>query len=336
MEYLQNRKQSVCFKNCVSRKINALSGVPQGSHLGPVLFVLFINDLPDVIQKSEILLYADDAKVFQSFNSISNCCDLQEDFNNLLNWCNNNDLTVNTNKCNILSFNRRRMLTKFDYNLDGNVIERVNNLCDLGVIFDEKLNFNNHIDSIVSRAYCVLGMIKRWTKEFNDPHIAKCLYTSLVRSILEYGSPVWSPFYACHVNRLESVQRQFLLFALSTLNWENRLALPKYEHRLLLLDLNTLSDRRIISNVMFMCKLLNGNINYSVLLNYINVKCPLRQSRFYNFLSLSNSKVNYIQNEAFNSICKNFNEYYFIFDFNLSIELIKCNLAKYLKFKMKN
>lgn len=336
VQYLSNRVQSVCVNNCVSRSINVVSGVPQGSHLGPLFFVLFINDLPDCIQHSELVLYADDAKVYKTVSSTNDCELLQNDFNNLLLWCNNNDLQVNFKKCNVLSFGRIRSMLEYDYVLGSSNIARVDKFCDLGVIFDSKLTFIDHIDSITSRASSRLGMIKRWTKEFNDPYVAKCLYVSLVRSILEYACPIWNPSYACHVNKIESVQRQFLLFALSTLNWENRLVLPKYEHRLLLIDLNTLCDRRTILGLTFISKILNGLIDCKFLLSNVNIKVPVRFVRDFKLIKIGRNNCNYMKYEPFNYLCENFNEYYSMFDFNLSIDKFKSDAILYFKSKMQN
>lgn len=335
VQYLSNRVQSVCVNNCTSRSINVVSGVPQGSHLGPLFFVLFINDLPDCIKNSEVLLYADDAKVYKTLSSTSDCELLQADFNNLLSWCNNNDLQVNFSKCNILSFCRRSVL-EYNYVLGCHNIKRVDKFSDLGVIFDPKLSFTDHIDSISSRASSRLGMIKRWTKEFNDPFVAKTLYVSLVRSILEYACPIWNPSYACHINKLESVQRQFLLFALSTLNWENRLVLPKYEHRLLLIDLNTLCDRRIILGLTFISKIFNGQVDCTCLLSNVKIKVPVRFIRDYKLIKIEHSNYNYIKYEPFNHLCLNFNEYYSIFDFNLNVNKFKNDVILYFKSKMQN
>lgn len=336
MQYLSQRVQSVCFNNCISRSIDVVSGVPQGSHLGPLLFVLFINDLPDCIKYSHVLLYADDAKIFKRINSIQDCQHLQNDFNGLIEWCNNNDLQLNFSKCNVLSFCRKRELLEFNYSLGVNGIKRVHQFNDLGVIFDPKITFINHVDSISARASSRLGMIKRWTRELNDPFVAKCLYVSLVRSILEYASPVWNPFYDSHINKLESVQRQFLLFALSTFNWGNRWELPKYEHRLLLLDMNTLYDRRTLSNLTLMGKILNGQIDCSFLLSKLDFKCPIRRIRSYQFLNVNSSHYNYLKFEPFNMICQQFNDHYFLFDFNYNTNSFKKNIILYYKTKMKN
>lgn len=107
-QYLSGRFQSVIFNESQSRLFHTPSGVPQGSHLGPLLFILFINDLPNAINNSEVLLYADDAKVFKSIDNNIDNEQLQADFDNLSLWCYNNDLSINIQKCCILTISRKK------------------------------------------------------------------------------------------------------------------------------------------------------------------------------------------------------------------------------------
>ena len=103
------------------------------------------------------------------------------------------------------------------YTMIGAVLELVNAFNDLQIIFDCRLDFRNHITPTVNEATCIQGFIKRWAKEFSDPYVTKQLFTTLVLPILEYGSVIWDPQYAIHSNKIESVQKQFLLFCLRNL-----------------------------------------------------------------------------------------------------------------------
>ena len=100
-----------------------------------------------------------------------------------------------------MSFNRGTVI-QTSYEISEIVLENVSSFCDLGITLDSKLNFNLHIDACISKSSSVLGFIKRWSREFDDPYLPKRLFTSLVRPILEYGSLVWSPYYSCHVIEL--------------------------------------------------------------------------------------------------------------------------------------
>ena len=217
--YLSNRTQIVLFRDCKSESFDVVSGVPQGSHLGPILFNIFINDLPCSIKHSSILMYADDVKLFLPLSDPSSQHMLQEDLTSLGVWCKINLMSLNIKKCKIMSF-YRRTLVQSNYPLFNDLLDVVSSFVDLGVVMDPKLSFTIHINNTINKARSVLGFIKRWAKEFNDPYITKTLFTSLVRTILEFASCVWSPYYETHINHLESIQKQFLLFALKSFNWD--------------------------------------------------------------------------------------------------------------------
>ena len=230
--FLSARVQNVIFNGVISAKdILVSSGVPQGSHLGPILFNLFINDLPSVILHSSVLMYADDVKIFSTVDPSTHGSPLQEDFNRLCVWCDRNGLALNCAKCKIMSFSRRS-ISQFSYCLGNTTLERVQIFCDLGITMDIRLRYDVHINLIINKAKGVLAVVKRWAKEFNDPYVTKLLYTSLVRPILEYGSPLWNPKYNSFSDRIESAQKQFLLFALRNLRWRREIRLPPYSDRL--------------------------------------------------------------------------------------------------------
>lgn len=320
--YLLNRTQLVLFKGTLSRRILVTSGVPQGSHLGPILFNLFVNDLPSVIHNSSILMYADDVKLFRSLKSSEECSLLQDDLNRLVIWCESNHMLLNLSKCKKMSFNRGKVI-ETSYMISENILENVSSFCDLGITLDPKLNFNSHIDACVSKSSSVLGFIKRWSREFDDPYLSKRLFTSLVRPILEYGSLVWSPYYSCHVNRIESVQKQFLLFALRSLAWNPNINLPPYLQRLALINLPTLERRRIMLGVCFIVKLINGEINSPDLTSKLNFNVPFRVSRQFSPLNLPAIKYNYEELNPIYKLCKNFNKISNFISITDSIESIK-------------
>jgi hypothetical protein len=98
--------------------------------------------------------------------------------------------------------------------LAGTFLDRVSSINDLGVIMDEKMNFSEHVNVMVGKAFAMLGFIRRLSLEFRDPYTLKFLYMSLVRPKLEYASCVWSPFYDVRVGKVECVQRRFIRYAL--------------------------------------------------------------------------------------------------------------------------
>ena len=144
---------------------------------------------------------------------------------------------------------------------------------------DAKMTFRAHIHQTVTRAKSALGLMKRFAKGFNCPYVTKSLYASLVRPILEYASVAWSPFLACDITRIESIQKQFLLFALRNLGWAPGFSLPSYEARLTLIDLDSLADRRLAANCLFEASTLLGSISASNLRQKFVLNCPVRVTR---------------------------------------------------------
>ena len=326
--YLTDRSQKVLFKSCLSTEIKVTSGVPQGSHLGPLLFLLFINDLPQAIKHSSMLMYADDVKVFNSFDYPDGT--LQIDLTNLADWCALNLIALNIKKCKTMTFARKRVYHSNVYHINNVQLESVESFTDLGILFDRKLSFNLHIDKIVNKASSLLGCLKRWAKEFNDPYVTKLLFTSLVRPILEYGTVIWSPCYQCHIDRIESVQKQFLIFCLRSLGWSSNESLPPYKSRLKLINLPSLGSRRKLLNCLFIYNVLLGNINTPDILELLKINVPLRSLRSYSFLKLEYYNKNYLNFNAYRVACKDFNELYEHFDFNLPLNSIKRNILTQL------
>lgn len=150
---------------------------------------------------------------------------------------------------------------------------------DLGVMFDRDLSFKSHIEYISTRAKSRLAWIRRFSREFDDPWVIKKLFMTIVLPIVEYASQIWTPTFDYQVNRIESIQTQFLLFALRKLKWRDRFVLPSYKHRLLLLDMNTLNDRRSIAQICFIHSVLLGNISSPQILYELKLKVPNRITR---------------------------------------------------------
>ena len=158
-EYLRNREQRVILDNVISESVDVLSGVPQGSILGPLLFVLFINDIYENINKdSNIALFADDTKIWRDINSELDCETLQNDINTLSIWSRNNKMSFHPDKCKALSiYDCRPVFVKvlpFDlryYYINGNIIEFCENERDLGVIVSSNFKWDEQHDKILKK-----------------------------------------------------------------------------------------------------------------------------------------------------------------------------------------
>jgi len=152
--YLSDRYQRVIISGVQSDWVSVPSGVPQGSILGPSLFLMFVNDIPDCFQSSNCLLYADDLKVFKKITTISDCIDLQSDLIAFCDWCSKWKMTINLDKCFFMNFSLKRALNvTFNYSLYGSLLSPVSSISDLGVIFSSTMSFTAHIDSFVKKSY---------------------------------------------------------------------------------------------------------------------------------------------------------------------------------------
>lgn len=307
--YLSDRTQKVRLNGVLSDTLSVTSGVPQGSHLGPVLFLIFINDLSQHIKNCRYLLYADDMKIYKIVKDFSDTKLVQEDLDRINAWCRDNLMFLNVSKCSVITFSKKKDIISSDYHIDDAVLMRVHTINDLGVTFDSKINFNAHIDKIVNESRRVLGFLKRRAKEFNDPYVTKSLYQSLVRSKLEYATVVWNMSGKTKSAKIESVQKQFLLFALRNLGWRtDSYALPSYKDRLKLLNMQTLEKRRFNYDAMFAFDLLRKNIGYEPLSSKmrLNHQIPhvLRRRRF---LHVSTHHRTYTSDEPISRISRAFN-----------------------------
>ena len=146
--YLQDRTQFVEYRGVTSGEYCITSGVPQGSVLGPFLFLIFVNDIADNVLFSEVSMYADDLKIRKSINSENDCNKLQEDLRMLTEWSNKNLMRLNLRKCENINFTRKRYPIQFNYKISDTALMNMQYVKDLGVILDSKLSYNIHIDHI--------------------------------------------------------------------------------------------------------------------------------------------------------------------------------------------
>ncbi|MES9905174.1 MAG: reverse transcriptase family protein [Sedimenticola sp.] len=249
--FLRDRQQSVRIGTSMSQKSPVTSGIPQGSVLGPILFLIFINDLPEIVT-SAVKLFADDTKLYREIASANDCELIQEDLNKLSNWTDTWLLRFNAAKCKSMHLGRQNKQHKY-YIEEGDTrinVEQIKLEKDIGVNFDNELKFSEHIAICVKKANQKLGLIRR-SFDHLDKDMFITLYKSLVRPTLEYASVIWSPTLKKDIVAIENVQRRAtkLVKELSSLS---------YEERLKNLGLPTLIYRRDRADMVQLYKIMNG------------------------------------------------------------------------------
>lgn len=315
VSYLSNRSQAVVLGGYRSDFITIPSGVPQGSHLGPLFYNAYIYDISNCINNAKHLLYADDKKVFMRVSSFSDCELIQMDLNNLLAYYKNNNITISISKCQCISFTRKTKPIIFNYKFEDVVIDRVEIVRDLGVLLDAKMSFSNHVENIVNRAYRNLGFVIRTCKPFTSVLSLKVVYYAYVRSILEYVCPIWSPFYAIHKNRIENIQHKFI----KHLNFKFRKGKSEYKSNCREFKLLTLEERRIALEMGFLFDVLHGRLDCPELLERLAFCVPTKRTRHTNLFAVPYHTTNYGQNAVLTRILNSYNKMFtevdpFIYD----------------------
>ena len=210
--YLTNRYQSVRINSTLSEALNLESGVPQGSILGPLLFSIYVNDLPSITSKCPTESYVDDTKMYMCFSAKE--CDstmlfINEDLERIRNGCIQNLLLINPGKTQLMVYGSRQIVAKLpecsQLSLLGKALTPNESIKDLGVNFDRNLNFNEHIIKVPAQCMSALGQINRVKHVFNK-ELLITIINSLVFSKLFYCSSVWSMISEGNIKKLQSVQ----------------------------------------------------------------------------------------------------------------------------------
>ena len=234
--FLDSRTQRVVLNGCASPWEEVLSGVPQGSVIGPTLFLIFIHDIASNIQ-SPVQIFADDTKIYRSIQSNSDELTLQQDLQQVEQWSKVWKLSFNTTKCQVLRMGSSKFQTNRPaYQLNEVSLANVTEQRDLGVLMDGELDFDKHVNNCIHKAYASWAIIRR-TFESMKPKMFNLLYKTYVRPHVEYCPQAWSPFKKGTVKKLERVQRT------ATRRVKGLLGVP-YEDRIKRLGLTTLEERR--------------------------------------------------------------------------------------------
>ena len=219
--YLEGRKQQVVVGGVTSSTLPVESGVPQGSILGPLLFVIFINDMFSCIsEETKITLYADDTKIWRDINVSNDHFILQNDIDKLQTWAVINKMKFHPSKCKALSVtNQQNILhnlpfTIFNYKLDSEYIDYVNSQNDLGVTVNNKLSWKEQCDKLVNKASSKLGLLMRTCHFTIDKKQKRTFYLTIVRSIFEHSSILWHPLSSNQIFSFDAIQKRAIKWIL--------------------------------------------------------------------------------------------------------------------------
>lgn len=213
--YLENRSQVVYCNGAYSMMRSVLFGVPQGSNLGPLLFLLFINDLPNASPLMYFILFADDTNIFYSHSSLTSLYQIVNgQLSQIANWFRANKLSLNLDKTNYILFRSHRKISFTNENnlyIDGHSIKQETSTKFLGVVLDQHLSWKDHIKAISSKIAKNIGIIKR-ASSLLPPHVRLTLYYTLIYPYLTYCNIIWASTYKSNLQRLTILQKRVIRY----------------------------------------------------------------------------------------------------------------------------
>ena len=250
--FIRNRRQVVMVRGRSSMESILKSGVPQGSVMGPLLFLIFISDLGEGVDAS-VLIYIDDSKVKKAVKNEESVEDLQENLDKIYNWEQQNNMKFNGGKFQVLRYGPNKLLKENTSYFTGNmedVIDQVNNVKDLGVILSDNAKFEDQIEKVCKKARQKSGWVMR-TFFSRDPEFMRHMYNTLVQPHLDYCSQLWAPQEGKQMENIENVLRNYS-------SRIPRLQNQNYWERLKTLKLNSMQRRIERYKIIYTWKVLEG------------------------------------------------------------------------------
>ena len=248
----------------VTRRLTMLvtsrKGVPQGTVLGPLCFLVFINDLPEVVNTDTcVRLFADDCLLYRSIKGQDDINQLQQDLDAVYQWGIKWGMRFNVKKCNMLIVARERAPsnthTRF-YTMNGQIVRPVLEAVYLGVSFTHNFSWDSHIRSVESKASRTLGFLKRNLK--GAPyHLRALAYTSMVQSTMDYAGAIWDPHQKTKADKLERVHNRAARWALR----QRHTGAASVGTMLSELGWSTMSERRRRQRLLLVWKVMTGAVD---------------------------------------------------------------------------
>ena len=246
-DWLSNRSQQVQVKGSLSDWAMVKSGVPQGSVLGPILFLIYVNDIDEKVT-CNISKFADDTKIYASVPDREAARVMQNDLNKMYEWCKDWQMEFNVGKCKVMHFGKTNKCIQ--YFINNTELSSCTSEKDLGVIVCDNLKPSKHIDEVVLKANRILGLINR-TVESKYKETVLPLYLQLVRPHLEYCVQAWRPYCKKDIEKLERVQKRAVRMI-------RNLKGTTYVEKLKELNLFSLEKRRLRGDLIETFKILKG------------------------------------------------------------------------------
>ena len=257
--YLSERSQRTVVDDCFSTSKPVNSGVPQGSVLGPLLFILFVEDLLQKISTSctstTVFGFADDIKLLGN-----NRNELQDALNIIGNWTKDWQQLIQPAKSEHITFNHNHNLSdQFKFNINGNNITKVHTVKDLGILISDNLKWTPYLNQIKSKASRLCCLILRSFKT-NNLETYKTAYNTYIRPIMEYNTSIWTPHLKSEIKLIESVQQKFTKSVCKKLN----LSFNNYSERLNIMGMESLECRRVRFDLILLYKMYNNLIDVNL------------------------------------------------------------------------
>ena len=256
--YLSGRTQHVVVDGCSSQTLPIISGVPQGSVLGPLLFICYINDVASVTSEgSDMSLFADDIALYRVIKSPADYNVLQDDINSVSKVISDKYLCFNKTKCKTMLITRKHSIScqPPPLRLDGTILAQVSSYKYLGITITSDLSWSPHIHHISNKARRLVGLLYRHFYKHSNSHTLLKLYLSYVRPHLEYCSHVWSPSLKGDIDIVEAVKKYALRVCMKS--WE-----LNYDDLLNTTSISPLHKRRKIACLCHLYEIFNGLIEF--------------------------------------------------------------------------
>ena len=326
--FLKGRLQTVKVEGSLSCSASVVSGVPQGTVLGPILFLLFIGDIDRDLQFARATSFADDTRVVMQVGDDTDAADLQGDLGTLYKWAEANNMKFNGSKFQYLRYGPGSLGGLHYLTEEGEKIEEATALKDLGIMMSASGTFENHISEICQKGSNMVGWILRTVSTRNSVPMLT-LFNAVVRPVLEYCSQLWSPKAQGLIRKIETIQRQFT----AKISGTEELC---YSERLKHLRMYSLERRRDRYMVIYVWKVIQGHApNLLGRDKVVSTNANPRLGRYCLLPPLNKKAPNYVQTLRENSFSvygpKLFNELPTeLRNFDGSLASFKCRLDKFL------